>query len=96
MAVRSAGCQSVRKIGQRGECELRGRAGWWRRKGGVFGRADGTSGGEVGEAAVGLHAGRIVGVGPGRAGTLGSWAPHSAFCLIEKKERDLVLRRRAL
>ena len=30
-------------------------------------------GGEVGEAAVGLHAGRIVGVGPGQAGTLGSW-----------------------
>ena len=39
--------------------------GWWGRKGVVFGRDAGAGGGEAGEKAVGLQAGRIVGRGAG-------------------------------
>ena len=75
--MRSAGCDSVRKVWL---VQVRGCAGWWRRKGVVFGRDAGAGGGEVGEKAVGLQAGRIVGRGAGAGGALalkGSALPDS-------------------
>ena len=61
--------QAVTACERSGCLQVRGCAGWWRRKGVVFGRDAGAGGGEVGEKAVGLQAGRIVGRGAG-AGVL--------------------------
>ena len=77
LAVRSAGCDSVRKVWL---VQVRGCAGWRRRKGVVFGRDVGAGGGEAGEKAVGLQAGRIVGRGAGAGGEAGSQGLH---CLNE-------------